>query len=294
MTERQYRLKPDLAGGDDFGAFFHIVDGGEGDRCAYPSRLDPYGRGCQHDCSYCYAKSLLDFRKLWDAKRPAIADIAAVKKLIPRLRGTVRLGGMTDPFMPLERRVRNTYKVVNALQAAGVPYLIVTKGALVAAPEYLKLFDPALAHVQVTITATSDEGGREYEKATPISARIEAAERLQAAGIDTSIRLSPYLPRLVDPAVLGRIGVDKVCVEFLRVNGWVRKWAHEDLEPYSLTAGGYAHLPLDAKQPLMDGIVALGKETTVCEDVPDHYEHWRATVNPNPDDCCNLRRPAGA
>ena len=133
--------------------------------------------------------------------------MAKVRALIPSLRGTVRLGGMTDCFQPAERRVRNTWKTINLLNAAGVPYLIVTKSALVAAPEYLRLYDPQLAHVQVSVTATSDEGGREYEKASPISARIAAAEKLAAAGIDTALRLSPYIPRLVDPAVLAGVKV---------------------------------------------------------------------------------------
>lgn len=42
--------------------FFATVEGGEGQKCHYPTRLDTYGCGCSHDCKYCYAKSLLDFR----------------------------------------------------------------------------------------------------------------------------------------------------------------------------------------------------------------------------------------
>jgi DNA repair photolyase len=28
----------------------------EKDRCSYPLRLDVYGNGCEHDCTYCYAR----------------------------------------------------------------------------------------------------------------------------------------------------------------------------------------------------------------------------------------------
>jgi len=181
----RYKLRPRAAretGSAEFGSFFHTVDSSEGDRCAYPARLDTYG--CAHDCSYCYAKSLLDFRGLWSPRAPLAADMAKVRALIPNLRGTVRLGGMTDCFHSAERRVRNAYKTINLLNAAGVPYLIVTKSALVVAPEYLNLYDPQLAHVQVSVTATSDAGGREYEKASPISARIAAAEELAAHGVE--------------------------------------------------------------------------------------------------------------
>ena len=28
------------------------VEGNEGQKCNYPTRLDTFGCGCQHDCSY--------------------------------------------------------------------------------------------------------------------------------------------------------------------------------------------------------------------------------------------------
>ena len=37
----------------EFKSFYKTVGGGEGDRCNYPTRLDLYGCGCQHDCKYC-------------------------------------------------------------------------------------------------------------------------------------------------------------------------------------------------------------------------------------------------
>ena len=99
---------------EEFGSFFKTVSGNEGDICKYPTRLDTYGRGCQHDCAYCYAKSLLSFRGLWNAEEPAKADIEAVKRVVKTIpKGTiVRLGGMTDCFMPLEVRERVTYQTI--------------------------------------------------------------------------------------------------------------------------------------------------------------------------------------
>ena len=45
-----------------FSLFYKEVGGNEGSKCHYTTMLDTYGCGCQHDCKYCYAKSLLDFR----------------------------------------------------------------------------------------------------------------------------------------------------------------------------------------------------------------------------------------
>ena len=58
----------------EYRSFYKEVGGGEGEKCLYNTRLDTYGCGCQHDCSYCYAKSLLSFRGLWDPDDPAVAD----------------------------------------------------------------------------------------------------------------------------------------------------------------------------------------------------------------------------
>ena len=90
----------------EFKSFFKEVTGNEGNKCKYNIRLDMYGCGCQHDCSYCYAKSLLDFRNLWDAIEPSVADIRKIERKIAKLpKGSiVRLGGMTDCFQPLEEK----------------------------------------------------------------------------------------------------------------------------------------------------------------------------------------------
>ena len=125
----------------EFNSIGKDVGGNEGDKCQYSMRLDTYGCGCQHDCSYCYAKSLLSFRNLWNAENPSVADIDKIRKAIRKIRpGTiVRLGGMTDCFQPCELIHRNTYKAIKALNKRRAGYLIVTKSHLVARDEYLSI-----------------------------------------------------------------------------------------------------------------------------------------------------------
>ena len=69
----------------EFKSFYKVVGGNEGTKCHYPARLDLYGCGCEHDCSYCYAKSLLSFRKLWNPQDPSVADINKIKKQIDKI-----------------------------------------------------------------------------------------------------------------------------------------------------------------------------------------------------------------
>ena len=273
----------------DFKSFYKTVGGNEGNKCNYPTRLDLYGKGCYHDCSYCYAKSLLAFRKLWNADHPAMADIGKVIRTIGKIPSgpIVRLGGMTDCFQPLEYMYHTAYKAIEELNRRKIGYLIVTKSSMVADDWYIRLMDRKLAHIQISITTTDDNLSRTYERACVPSLRIKAIEKLQEQGFDISLRLSPFIPQYIDFTKLNGIRCDKILVEFLRVNTWIKQWFNIDYSEYTLKHSGYQHLPLEQKIKYLAQITGFN-QLTVCEDVTEHYEYWKEHVNPNPSDCCNL------
>jgi DNA repair photolyase len=280
---------------EEFKSFFKNVGGNEGSKCNYPARLDTYGCGCSHDCKYCYAKSLLDFRKFWNPKDPKVADIGKIEKQIKKIADgkcgnirAIRLGGMTDCFQPIEEKHHVTYETLKLLKKYNVHYLIVTKSDLVASDEYMKVLDKELAHIQITVTTTDDDLSMTYEKAVPTSKRIAAIEKLQAAGFDVALRLSPFIPEFVDMGILNQVKCDKIQVEFLRVNSWIKKWFDIDYTPYTVKQSGYLHRTLEDKREHMKWIWGF-KEVSVCEDESEAYEFWKKNVNHNPDDCCNLR-----
>ena len=268
----------------EFKSFYKRVEGNEGNKCNYPTRLDTYGCGCQHNCKYCYAKSLLDFRGLWDADAPAVAPVT--EDFIAKLpREVVRLGGMTDCYMPLEREVRNTRQTIQWLNKYRVPYLIVTKSALIL--DDIDILDKGLAHIQITVTTTDDALSLTYENASVPSDRIKAIEELQARGFDVAVRLSPYIPEFVDIEKINAIKCDKILVEFLRVNPFIKQWFDIDYTPYKVKRNGYWHLPLKEKKRLLEPIQF--KEMSVCEDESMAYVFWKYHFNHNPNDCCNLK-----
>lgn len=273
----------------EFKSFIKTVGGGEGDRCYYTTRLDTYGCGCQHDCSYCYAKSLLSFRKLWNNEEPAVADIEKIKKKLDKIpEGTcLRLGGMTDCFMPMEKSHRVTYELIKELNKRKIHYLIVTKSHIVADDEYIEIMDKELAHIQISVTTTDDNLAKTYEKASLPSQRIAAIEKLYKAGFDVQFRLSPFIPEYIDFEILNNVKCDKILIEFLRVNSWIKKWFDIDYSTYTLKDGSYSHLPLELKQEYLKKITGF-KEYSICEDVPEHYKYWTDNYNYNCNDCCNL------
>ena len=276
----------------EFKSFYKTVGGGEGQKCKYPTRLDIYGCGCQHDCSYCYAKSLLFFRKQWNPKEPAVASIKEIQKVISTIPegSIIRLGGMTDCFQPLEADVGNTYKTIQLLNKKKVGYLIVTKSSLVADDKYIEILDKDLAHIQITVTTIDDDFyiKRNYEKACLPSERIQAILKLQNLGYDVQIRLSPMIEEFMDFDKLNSLGIQKGIVEFLRINSWISKWLKVDETKYTYHEGGYKHLPLEEKARIMSRIKI--PELSACEDVKRHYVYLINKFNPNKDDCCNLRK----
>lgn len=273
----------------EFKSFYKTVGGNEGNKCNYPTRLDLYGCGCFHDCSYCYAKSLLSFRGLWHPNNPSVSRTDKVERKISRLeKGTVvRLGGMTDCFQPCEAIYRETYKAIQNLNQQGIHYLIVTKASMVADDMYMKVMDTELAHIQISVTSTDDKLSRTFEKACLPSVRIKAIEKLQRQGFDVSLRLSPFIPQFIDFDILNSVKCDKILVEFLRVNTWVKQWFNIDMTEYTLKHTGYNHLPLKRKIEYLSKISGF-KEISVCEDVDDHFQYWKKNVNYNSTDCCNL------
>lgn len=157
--------------------------------------------------------------------------------------------------------------------------------------EYIEILDKKLAHIQITITMTDDELYKKlnFEKASYPSQRISAIEKLQDGGFDVQVRLSPYIKEYIDLDVLNNIKCDKILVEFLRVNTWIKKWFDIDYSEYTLKQSGYQHLELSKKIEIIKNITGF-KEMTVCEDETIAYEYWKNNFNFNKEDCCNLRK----
>lgn len=267
----------------EYKSFLKTVTAAEGDRCKYPTRLDTYGCGCLHDCAYCYAKSLLDFRGLWHPDDPSVADIKKIRRKLDKIpAGTIlRLGGMTDCLQRCEQEHRVTRQTIELLNERRIGYLIVTKSDLIL--EYKNFLDKELAHIQITVTSMQPQ---DWEKAAHPQKRIAAIKELQKMGFDVAIRLSPLMDEYMDYEQLNSLGIEKAVVEFLRVNTWIKRWLPADFSKHTLKAGGYLHLPLEEKIRILEKIKI--KSITVCEDVPEHYRYWQENINPNKADCCNL------
>ena len=276
----------------EFGSFYKSTKNRKYNTwCKYTNRLDTYGCGCQHNCHYCYAKSLLSFRDKFNIKTPSVAKLYKIKHLImslPRYE-VVRMGGMTDCFQPIEKEQRLTYKTIQLLNYYKISYLIVTKSDLVASDKYIEIYDKDLAHFQISISSTDDSICSKYEGAPVTSKRIQAIEKLYRLGFDVSVRLSPFLYQWCDMKVINNIKCNKILIEFLKVNHWTRKQFDYDYSEHTLKYGGHDNLELKKKIELVNLVTGF-EQVSVGELVKDHHHYFMNHVNYNKDDCCNLNK----
>ena len=55
----------------------------------------------------------------------------------------------------------------------------------------------------------------------------------------------------IDFDILNNVKCDKILVEFLRANHWIKKWFDIDYSKHTLKQNGYEHLELEAKKEML-------------------------------------------
>lgn len=113
----------------------------------------------------------------------------------------ITLGANTDPYQPIERRMRVTRDILEVLARCRHPVTIITKSALVLRDLDLlaDLARDGLAGVGVSITTLDADLKRVMEpQAASPRARLEAVRRLSAAGVPTGVMVAPVIPALTD------------------------------------------------------------------------------------------------
>jgi hypothetical protein len=135
--------------------------------------INPY-RGCEHGCSYCYARPThsylnlspgLDFETKIIAKRN-LAEVLRRELGAPGYRPhQLNLGSATDCYQPVERELRLTRAIIEVLQETRHPFSLITKGSGV--ERDLDLIAPmaaqGLAAVYVTVTTLDAQLSRRLE-----------------------------------------------------------------------------------------------------------------------------------
>jgi DNA repair photolyase len=174
---------------------------------SFDHSINPY-RGCEHGCSYCFARpthafqglsSGLDFETKIFAK-PAAAELLERELSAPGYAPkTIALGANTDPYQPVERGLRITRGILEVLDRTNHPVGIVTKSGLVTRDIDIlsRMADRQLAKVAVSVTTLDRALARRMEPraATPAK-RIDTIRQLAAAGIPVTVLVAPIIPAI--------------------------------------------------------------------------------------------------
>jgi DNA repair photolyase len=111
------------------------------------------------------------------------------------------MSGVTDPYQPVERRLKITRGCLEVLAEFRNPVGIITKSDLVTRDADLlgELAGHGAAIVNLSITTLSKELKRAMEpRAALPENRLEAIRRLSDAGIPTGVMVAPVIPGLTD------------------------------------------------------------------------------------------------
>ena len=160
-------------------------------------------RGCTHGCIYCDSRSDVYQmnHKFEDIEVKENAPELLKRELIRRKPFMIGTGAMTDPYIPLEKRLKNVRKCLELIYRYGFGFACLTKSDLVLRDIDLlkKINEKTKAVVQITITTADDDLSRIIEPhVCPTSRRIEVLKKLKENGIPTVVWLCPILPHIND------------------------------------------------------------------------------------------------
>jgi DNA repair photolyase len=265
----------------------------------FEKSINPY-RGCQHGCSFCYARSTHSFLGLEtndSFQKHILLKSNAAEALEQQLKkmtrtpkglssiGRIAIGTATDPYQPIEGRMKLTRQCLEVLAKYQLPTTITTRSPLILRDLDL-LKEIPITSVNISVTTLDRKVWRNTEPATPFPMkRLETVQRLNEEGITTGIFMAPILPHLTDSledltALINQAALHKtqfVMSSFLRLStSAVKVWFFQTLqEHYPHLVQRYANLyqhsayaPSHYREPIKKEIHSLLKQHNLFEKEP--------------------------
>jgi DNA repair photolyase len=184
---------------------------------SFSQSINPY-KGCEHGCIYCFARPThaylglspgADFESKIFAK-PNAAELLrrelSSPKYVPKV---IAIGTNTDPYQPIERRLKIMRSILEVLYEFRHPVGIVTKSTLILRD--LDLLAPmaelGLAKVALSVTTLDRKLAREMEpRASTPPRRLDAIRQLNEAGVPAGVMFAPVIPALNDDELESVLG----------------------------------------------------------------------------------------
>lgn len=212
--------------------------------CGIPLRLDTYS-ACQFACRYCFASARggnVPPSKIAPAEKGAFERrlervsqgiiASAVDEFLAE-RIPIHMGGMSDPFPPMEEDIGVTFAHLRSAKDFGQPIVLSTKGAGVASDRILQVLSGGPFAVQISLNTLDDKLSAAVDAGAPVSSeRLNFMRTLCSTGVAVACRIQPVLPgreaevfELIEACA--EVGVRHVAVEHLKLP-IERTWAHRN------------------------------------------------------------------
>lgn len=186
--------------------------------------INPY-RGCEFGCRYCYARYTHEFlapkdgpaegqpdfhdpdvfeRKIFVKQNAAwlLEQELRVLEKKGQLHEEIALGTATDPWQPIERKLKVTRSLLEVLaRRSGLRIGVVTKSTMIVRDIDLlrEIASKSYLVVHITVTTPDVELARKLEPRAPRpDLRLQAVQTLRKAGITTGVLNCPLLPGITD------------------------------------------------------------------------------------------------
>ena len=165
----------------------------------YDFTISPY-MGCQFGCAYCYAAFFVNSkerRESWgewvDVKANAVSEIKKKRVLLGK---KIYMSPVTDPYQPIEGKIKLTRSILETLADPDrQPRMVIQTRSPLAARDIDIFRKFQHLRVNMTVTTDSEEIRKRFEPSCPSNdRRLEAIAEIKAAGIKTSITVTPMLP----------------------------------------------------------------------------------------------------
>jgi DNA repair photolyase len=174
--------------------------------------INPY-RGCQHGCSFCYARATHSFlgmetddtfqnhiliksnaaEALRDQLNKAVRSRKGIKNF-----GRIAIGTATDPYQPVEAKSLLTRQCLEVLAEYKIPTSITTRSPLILRDIDLLKQIP-ITSINLSVNTVNPTIWKNLEPSTPSpEKRLETVRNLVDEGIRSGIFLAPILPLLTD------------------------------------------------------------------------------------------------
>lgn len=186
-----------------------IISRNDSPDIGFEQSINPY-RGCEHGCIYCYARPSPAYMNMspgidFESKIFYKVDAAnLLEKEITKPKYVCKpivLGANTDPYQPLESKLKISRSLLEVMNEYNHPVIIITKNNLVERDVDIltQMAKRHLIKVAVSVTSLSLPLKRILEPRTSApNGRLHAIKTLTAAGVPVRVMAAPMIPLIND------------------------------------------------------------------------------------------------